>query len=461
MKNEIQGLLSFGHADSINKIELLDWRLEKSDHQTAIVYQLAESDDAEVKLQKRLKQNSPGLLILNRKPSFEVKQPLWVVNGQSWMKLQKLLCDNFFSDSKNKKYIGITGTNGKTTTTDLVLQLLEMANKNALSIGTLGARQKGATLEEIGLTTPGYVQLREIIHRLGRESEYIVMEASSHALIQERLFQIKFSAAAWTSFTQDHLDYHKNMDEYFEAKKLILKHMEPSAKLFVPFRQTEILNKLTNNPNVEASNELSEEIKSTLPPFFKSTFNLENLSCALSILKSLGLKIEQSELKKLQSPPGRFYIKEWNSKVAIVDFAHTPDALENILKAVKTSFPNHKVKVLFGCGGDRDRTKRPLMGKIAEQFADEVILSSDNPRTEDPAQIIDDIAAGMKPERIALKMVDRKQAVKKCLTELKAHEVLVLAGKGHEDYIILGTTKTHYSDIEEVDKFVTSTKAEK
>ncbi|MBY0516013.1 MAG: UDP-N-acetylmuramoyl-L-alanyl-D-glutamate--2,6-diaminopimelate ligase [Bacteriovoracaceae bacterium] len=460
MKNDYTKYILIGEPTLIDGCLSLDWRIEQSSNQKIIVYQLGLNSEAQKKLQTQLQIHQPGLLVLNNKPTFEVNCPYLVIRNEFWMAFQEMLCDQFFPKNEKIKFVGITGTNGKTTTADLALQILRQLNIEAISIGTLGVRKNNLTIEEIGLTTPGYIQLRKIIFDHGNKCDVIVMEASSHALQQERLFNINYSVAAWTSFTQDHLDYHKTMDEYFRSKELILSHLGKDGKLYVPSEQNEILKKLSKYKNVFPADDIKEEIKKRLPPFFKSKFNLENLACSLAIIKELGFSDQLIRFEELLPPPGRFFIKEWNKRKAIVDFAHTPDALENIIKAIKESFPNDKLKVLFGCGGDRDKTKRPLMGEVASRFADELIITSDNPRTEDPSLIIDDIIAGLNKNVKFVKIVERKQAVHESLSDLQEGEILLLAGKGHEDYIILGTNKISYSDIEEVEKFAEKSKGQ-
>jgi UDP-N-acetylmuramoyl-L-alanyl-D-glutamate--2,6-diaminopimelate ligase len=315
-------------------------------------------------------------------------------------------------------------------------------------------RKNGKTLEEFGLTTPGQIQLREILYRYGKNCDFAVMEVSSHALDQERVRGLQFESAAWTSFTQDHLDYHKTMDSYFAAKEKLIQYVKTNGHLYVPATQTGLTQRLKHHKNIRTDNHLSSVLESTLPPFFRSHFNRDNLNCAIDLISEIGVDVKNLKFANLVPPPGRFYIREWNNRMAVVDFAHTPDALENILKSIKESFLNKKVTVVFGCGGDRDKTKRPQMGAVARKYADKIILTSDNPRTENPEQIIQDILVGIKDRSNVFYVTDRPSAVKKALEELANDEVLLLAGKGHEDYIIKGTEKIHYSDIEELDNFV-------
>jgi UDP-N-acetylmuramoyl-L-alanyl-D-glutamate--2,6-diaminopimelate ligase len=443
--------LAHGSFADLKKFTQLDWRLEEATAQTVVAYQLAADAVAQKKLQERLAKNKPGLLILSRAPSFEVSCPYWVVKECQWSRLLHLVCEKFFPINRKTKLLAITGTNGKTTTADLVLQLGEMAGLVGFSIGTLGVRQKGKTLEEFGLTTPGQIQLRKILFQYGAKADFAVMEASSHALDQDRVHGLQFAGAAWTNFTQDHLDYHRSMEEYFHAKEKLVHYLAPGAKLFVPEKQSELVKKLSAQSVLQTLSPIT--VTQDYPAFLYSSFNQENLACALALAGCIVPNVNKLNLTKLLPPPGRFYVRQWQGRVAIVDFAHTPDALENILTAIRSSYPGCKLITLFGCGGDRDRSKRPLMAQAVDQFSDELIVTSDNPRTENPEQIIQDIVKGIKLHPYTIE-VERPVAVRTALAALQSGDVLLMAGKGHEDYILKGTVKIPYSDIEELDRFV-------
>lgn len=461
MKNElIKSILSQfcdGNISTILDVICgLDWRIETAKDNELVAYNLAAGDLALGVLEDRLRNSKAIVLLLSRRPSRPISRPYIVIREDSWVECLSQLCDVFYPLQPNLSILAITGTNGKTTTADLVLQLGEAAGLRGLSIGTLGVRQQGKILEDMGATTPGQVQLRQILHRYGGSLDFVVMEASSHALDQQRIAGLVFTAAAWTSFTQDHLDYHRSMGEYFAAKKKIIGYLKPGAALIVPNTQKALIDQLKDCPCLELTRDFSESDREVLPPFFKASFNLDNLACAVGLLAKIHVYVSREKLKNLASPPGRFYVREWDDRAAVVDFAHTPDALENILRGIRGSYPRHRLVVLFGCGGDRDRSKRPLMGKVASQLANRIILTSDNPRSEDPVSIIQDIRAGVGSHPAVEVTVERPLAVRSALTNLAAGELLVLAGKGHEDYILIGTTKHPYSDIEELENFYKS-----
>lgn len=430
-----------------------DWKIETAGDGDLVAYNLVSGPAALAALEARLRTSKAIVLLLSRAPAQPLSRPYLVVREDAWVDCLSQLCDVFYPRNPKLPILAVTGTNGKTTTADLVLQLGEAAGLRGLSIGTLGVRQAGKTLEDMGATTPGQVQLRQILHRYGASLDFVVMEVSSHALDQRRVAGLAFAGAAWTSFTQDHLDYHRSMDEYFAAKRKILDYLAPGAPLIVPCTQASLIAQLQDCRRLELTEDFAPADRELLPPFFRASFNRDNLGCAIGLLKRINVRVSGTQMRTLAPPPGRFYVREWDGRAAVVDFAHTPDALENILRGIRGSYPQHRIVVLFGCGGDRDRSKRPLMGAVAAQLADRIILTSDNPRSEDPATIIQDIRAGVGSHPAVEVCVERPLAVRRALAVLAAGELLVLAGKGHEDYILIGTTKHPYSDIDELEHF--------
>jgi UDP-N-acetylmuramoyl-L-alanyl-D-glutamate--2,6-diaminopimelate ligase len=288
------------------------------------------------------------------------------------------------------------------------------------------------------------------------------MELSSHALVQNRLFDILLDKAAWTSFSQDHLDYHRTMEEYFDAKLLIeRKYLKENQSLLIPVLEKvlyETILKQAPNTRVKLAKTLDERgLGKTLeerPLFYHSTYNQSNAELALQLNADLfGEKdIQNIQLKDIKTPPGRFSIIELGSEnLAIVDYAHTPDALVNIGAAIKNAFPTHKLTVVFGCGGNRDKTKRPMMGKAVSDFANKIIVTSDNPRDESPEDIIIDILSGIKVGYEAV--VDRKKAIHAALESIEEKEIILIAGKGHEEYQEIKGVKHPFSDFSIVTNF--------
>lgn len=426
----------------------IHWKAQDSTQDSLLFYRIGNEAEALRLFEQRIGSAKFSWLVVNKSVPGLPKNAS-VVPENEWADLQKKVLDNIYPLPKIK-LIALTGTNGKTTTTDLVLQLGEMIGKKGISVGTLGVRENNKTILDFGLTSPSFIDLRKFLYTYGSGKDFCVLEASSHALVQDRLYELKFDGAGWLSFSQDHLDYHRSMDSYFEAKTLILSHLKSDAKLFVPEEQEELFNKLS--PLSSKVNK-STVISSDLPLFLKTKFNRNNLEVAQSLVEHIFKQKVNPDYSKLIAPEGRFYIRSYKTNFIVVDFAHTPDALENICIGIRESFPKHKLKVLFGCGGDRDRTKRALMGKVADKLADYIYVTSDNPRSEDPARIINDIIGGIQTNKYTIE-VERSKAAQLAFSELKEHEVLLLAGKGHEDYILIQGVKHHYSDIEQVEKFI-------
>lgn len=429
-------------------IKDIHWKAQESTPSSLLFYKIGNDEAAESAFSERIISSQFAWLVVNRShPSLPPNSS--IISEEKWPALQKEWLDRLYP-LPSLKYIAITGTNGKTTTTDLVLQLGELLGKRGMSIGTLGVRENHRTIIDFGLTSPSLIDLRKFIFTYGQDKDFCVLEASSHALIQGRLFGMTFDGAGWLSFSQDHLDYHHSMAAYFDAKCLLLNHLTGKAKLFVPTEQRVLFEGVSSRSTKCFR---APEINDELPVFFRARFNRNNLEVAVAILNDV-FELQISNVwNQLVPPDGRFFIRPYKSSFLVVDFAHTPDALENICKGIKEAFPQHRLKVLFGCGGDRDRTKRPQMGSVVDDWADYIYLTSDNPRSEDPVQIIDDIAKGVNHKEYK-RITERPAAVQLAFSELKDKEVLLLAGKGHEDYILIKGVKHPYSDIREVENFI-------
>ena len=423
------------------------WKSQESTVDAILFYRLTDDPSALSLFHSRIEGAKFKYLVINK--SIENQQSnVFTVSEEHWPELQKALLDKIYP-LPPLKFFAVTGTNGKTTTASLILQLGQSLGHKGLSIGTLGVRDINGTLRDFGLTSPSYIDLRKFLFEYGQDKDFCVMEASSHALMQDRLYNIKFDVAGWLSFSQDHLDYHKTMGEYFLAKARIFQYL--NGPLFIPEDQHD-LSQILSSFNYQV--EKSPFYQGELPLFLSAQFNQSNLSVALAMVEYVWKKkIDPAAIMNLTSADGRFYIKEMNDSFVVVDFAHTPDALKNICLGIKKAFPDYSLKILFGCGGDRDRSKREIMGRIAHEMADYIYLTSDNPRSEDPAQIIEDIAQGVSTKNLE-KIIERPLAVNTALNALKSHEVLLLAGKGHEDYILIKGVKHPYSDIEQVESFI-------
>ncbi len=377
--------------------------------------------------------------------------------------------------SKKLKMIAVTGTNGKTTTTHLVEFFLKECQKPTALIGTLYTRWTGYQKTALH-TTPFAVELQEQLFRAQEAGcRYSVMEVSSHALSQGRIKQCSFDVAIFSNLTQDHLDYHQNMEEYFQAKALLfspeflkgkaiiniddsygrrLCNSLPSEQIWTYAISNESADFYTKNLDYR-SNGVSGTLVTPQGNFTFSSplvgqFNLSNLISAIAAMSYLEIPLEKiiAQLPSFEGVPGRMErinIDQNQDIGVIVDYAHTPDSLENLLKASRP-FISGKMICVFGCGGDRDRTKRPLMGNIATNLADYTIVTSDNPRTEDPQIIINDIVQGTNGISCFEVITDRAQAIAQAIKMAQSGDGVLIAGKGHEDYQILGTQKIHFDD---------------
>ncbi len=381
--------------------------------------------------------------------------------------------------SRRLKLIGITGTNGKTTITWLLKSIFEHRNSPTGVIGTLGYYTANHTFEALN-TTPGPLELERLLTIMVNEGvRYVVAEVSSHALSMHRVDELEFQVVAINNITQDHFDYHKTLESYREAKAHILDLVEGKGKWAVLNRDDASFDYLL--PRVKSSHlsfsmtdpradvRLDDVVMSTEGSSFTlitplgsehvhlqllGRFNLENALCAAACAVASG--IEPSLIAEGLS--SRSHVHGRAQKVSVgqpftvlIDYAHTPDALTKILETAR-QICKGRLLVLFGCGGDRDRGKRPLMGQAASTAADLVIVTSDNPRTEDPLKIIEDIKPGLVGGKFTVIEPDRRKAIEMAVSLCRENDLLVVAGKGHENYQILGTTKIHFDDREVIEQ---------
>lgn len=385
----------------------------------------------------------------------------------------------FYGNPAQKlKLVGVTGTNGKTTTTYLIEFLLTQADLPTALLGTLCARWTGFEQTAVH-TTPFAVELQQqLASSLAAGCQLGVMEVSSHALAQQRVLGCPFEVAVFTNLTQDHLDYHRDMEDYFAAKALLFgdDYLQGRAVINLDDVYGEKLIEQLPTERVWSYSVLNKsadlwtsdlQYQSTgvsgilhtprgKAPFslpLVGQYNLANMLAAVGAVLHLGLELETvvKALPKFQGVPGRMervQVQADPDVSVIVDYAHTPDSLENLIKAARP-FIAGKLICVFGCGGDRDRTKRPKMGKIAAELADIAVLTSDNPRTEDPEKILQDVLAGIPAAKEAMVICDRATAIRTAILQAQPGDGVLIAGKGHEDYQILGTEKIHFDDREQ------------
>ncbi|WP_136606503.1 UDP-N-acetylmuramoyl-L-alanyl-D-glutamate--2,6-diaminopimelate ligase [Paenibacillus dokdonensis] len=395
-----------------------------------------------------------------------------------------VIADAFFgSPSSHMKMIGVTGTNGKTTTTYLIEKMMNDHSVNTGLIGTIQMRYGGRTFPMSG-TTPEALELQRSLDDMSANGvKCCVMEVSSHALEQGRVKGTDFRTAIFTNLTQDHLDYHKTMEDYREAKGLFFSRLgnkfthqknqrkyavlnadDAASQYFAKVTAAEVITYgLDEKADVRAS-EISITAQGThfhVDSFQGSCdvqlrmvgkFNVYNALAAITagLLEGLELDSIKRSLESVPGVDGRVEsVDEGQPFAVIVDYAHTPDGLENVLKTVN-EFAKGRVITVFGCGGDRDRTKRPIMGKIAAKYSDVVMVTSDNPRTEDPDLILKDIEAGLHEDSVPQDkyqlIVDRRKAIQKAIEMASPDDVVLIAGKGHETYQDIMHVKHDFDD---------------
>lgn len=388
---------------------------------------------------------------------------------------------NHFYDypSRKLKLIGVTGTKGKTTITFLMNSILQQNGMETGIIGTMGTRIKDRVIKS-NRTTPESVDLQCLLAEMNIEGVSAVsMEVSSHALVKQRTVGCEFDVGIYTNLTHEHLDFHKSLDEYFKAKMLLFtKYPQESSKPFTAIVNNDdprgnevsalakgsvITYGIKNQADIMAediscgANGTSFHVKSRLVDFnvelkLGGMFNVYNTLAAIGAAIALNIDpdIIKRGLESVQTVDGRFEsINCGQDFNLIVDYAHTPDSLENVLISAR-EITDNRVIVVFGCGGNRDRTKRPMMGQIASQLADISIITSDNPRREDPNAIIDEIMAGIdeKSGRLVERILDRHDAIERAIRLAQPGDTIVIAGKGHEDYQEFADRTAHFDDRE-------------
>lgn len=395
------------------------------------------------------------------------------------------IADRFFGEpSRSMRVLGITGTNGKTTCAYLLAQAFTLCGRPAAYVGTLGYGMPGALKAATHTTGDAVSVHRQLAELRDLGAECVAMEVSSHALDQTRVDGVRFNTAAFTNLTHDHLDYHGSMEAYGAAKRKLfdretlevrvinvddpfgagLAARAAQGRLVVTTRAAELAVPSTDlfhsTQHVRATKVarlpagLAIEIESSWgeTPFtvpLIGDFNVENVLTVLGVLLSAAVSLGEAVkvLGQCSAPPGRMEVLggQGTRAVAIVDYAHTPDALAKALRAARAHCSG-KLRAVFGCGGDRDAAKRPLMGRLASELADEVIVTDDNPRTEPPEKIVADILTGIEPPRSAHVEHDRALAIRQALQSSKSGDVVLIAGKGHEDYQIYGAQRRAFSD---------------
>ncbi|HLL00405.1 MAG TPA: UDP-N-acetylmuramoyl-L-alanyl-D-glutamate--2,6-diaminopimelate ligase [Myxococcaceae bacterium] len=442
-----------------------------------------------------------AVAVVSEKPVPSSQVPFFKVSSSR--KALALIAANFYNrPAQQLTLLGVTGTNGKTTTTYLLEAMSTAAYSSTGVIGTLGYKVAGRTVE-LANTTPDALELHRILREMVDSGvETVVMEVSSHALVQERVHGLTFKAAAFTNLSRDHLDYHKDLEDYFQAKRRLFgEHLSPTGVAVVNGDDTyasRIYNELRGQKRMawKFSRTGSGEISATDVSFslqgIKATLktpagdipvksrllgphNLENILAATGVALGAGMarRDVQTGIERMARVAGRMEVVEnympGPAPAVLVDYAHTDDALKRALEATR-ALAKGRVITVFGCGGDRDKGKRPLMGTAAAEGADLVVVTSDNPRTEDPEEIISQVTPGLEKgglrrisagkakvgEKGYLVETDRRTAIETAIGMASADDVVLIAGKGHETYQLIGTEKKQFDDREAATKALAS-----
>lgn len=458
---------------------------------------VGEHTDGHEYAQSAIENGAAALLVERKVQGTKIPQ---VVVSSTRHKIADI-ADRFYSSpSKGINLIGITGTNGKTTVTHLIQKIFEENSEKCALIGTLGYKlSSNGEYRDAKHTTPQAPELQATLRMIKdvEKIDNVVMEVSSHALDQNRVGGCRFNGAVLTNLTQDHLDYHITMENYFEAKALLFRNLSRA----ITSRDTEgnpICDENSPFAVINTDDDYAEKFLSVVPEgvrkftygvkqqsdvmakninfslngaeftlvengnehsvnlHMNGMFSVYNVLAAVTASLTMGIdiKVALKALQNVKGVAGRFEVVV-KKPLVIVDYAHTPDGLENVLKSAREITPKDgNLICLFGCGGDRDATKRPKMGAIAEKLADKIVITSDNPRTEDPQTIITDIIAGLKSVNTESVIVepDRGTAIGLLKTIANNNDVVVIAGKGHEDYQILKDKTIHFDDREEARK---------
>lgn len=468
-------IINKGKEFKINEIHYDSRKIKENDVFCAMIGAITDGHDY---IEKALEKGAK-LIIVENKDIKITNKDITYIYVESLRKKLGIIASNFYKWPQNKiKILGITGTNGKTTSSYILDNMLEKTSR----IGTIGYKILNEEIEAPN-TTPESLDLVKLIAKsVEKGVKYFIMEVSSHALEIGRVDMLEFDSVIFTNLTQDHLDYHKTMEKYFDAKFKLFSMLRDkngaSVNIDDPYgKRIYETNKSYKSYSIKAESDLKGKIleytnngmrvsmtyKEKEYEFMTKLvgdYNLYNILGCVGMLLNLGFTIDETleRLKKVDYVPGRFELVDngQNFRV-IVDYAHTDNGLENILETVRQVTDN-KVITIFGAGGDRDSAKRPKMAKAAAKYSDYLIITSDNPRTEDPEKIVKEVEAGLKEIGFSKEnytiIVSREEAIKYGVEMSKEKDSLLIAGKGHEDYQILGREKIHFDDREMARKYL-------
>ncbi|KJU71305.1 UDP-N-acetylmuramoyl-L-alanyl-D-glutamate--2,6-diaminopimelate ligase [Clostridium baratii] len=422
-----------------------------------------------------------GAKVIVCEDEADVKDGITLIKFKDTRKALAKIGAKYYDNPCDKlNIIGVTGTNGKTTTAFMIKNILESCNEKVGLIGTI-ANYIGDEKLETERTTPESLELQELFRNMvDKGVKYCVMEVSSHSLALDRVYGVDFEVGIFTNLTRDHLDFHKTFENYYKAKYKLFPRSKTSivniddkygVRITEDLQKENITNFITygirNKADIMAKNEKLENMDILFDLVTKDKtervllpipgeYNIYNALGAISACKVLGISLEDiKEGLKHVVVPGRCERAARGHKLPyeiIIDYAHTPDGLENILKTAR-EFTRGRLISVFGCGGDRDKVKRPQMGKIGTDLSDVAVITSDNPRSEDPDSIIDDIIAGIEKDNY-IRITNRHEGIEKAMEIAEDGDVIVIAGKGHETYQILNTGTIHFDEREVIEEIL-------
>lgn len=473
-KVEIQSIV--GSTDATIDHLAFDSRQVKPN--TLFIAIVGEVADGHAYIQQAIDKGATAV-VCQELPSELATEVVYVVVEDSNRALA-VIAANFYDNPAYKlKLVGVTGTNGKTTIATLLYTMFTNLGYKVGLLSTVNIRI-GETIYETSHTTPDSITINAYLNQMTEEGcEFCFMEVSSHGVIQHRTFGLQFAGGIFTNLTHDHLDYHKTFAAYRDAKKMFFDQLKKASfaltniddkngLIMVQNTQAKVCSYALKNMADYKGQILESQFSGMLMKINQQelwvqligAFNASNLLAVLGATVELGIPMEEAlvQLSKLTSVEGRFqYIVSSKNVTAIVDYAHTPDALANVIDTINSIRTNNEQLItVVGCGGNRDKTKRPEMGKIASDLSNKVIFTSDNPRFEEPAAILEDIEAGVEPQHKMKTVVveDRKQAIKLACQQASSGDIILIAGKGHETYQEIKGVRSHFSDLEIVKEFL-------
>ncbi len=467
--NGIDNLKIEGNAD----IDVLDIKCDSREVQQGDLFVaiVGYKTDGHEYIEKAIENGAKVVAVQSDKWNGKTFPDITFIVADDTRKLMALASCNFYENpSREFKLVGVTGTKGKTTTTYMIKKILEKAGKKVGLIGTI-ANMIGDEKVEASRTTPESVDLQKLFRKMADEKcDVVVMEVSSHALALDRVLGSSFDIGVFTNLSQDHMDFHENFDNYLAAKAKLFTMCKDgfincddmyATKLMSMATCTVTTYGIDNNPFVSARdiiitnsysdfkmpfNKIMQRIRVNIP----GRFTVYNSLAAICVAIKLGVNVENviDGLSEVTVPGRSEMVVNNRNLTVMVDYAHSPASLESILKAVK-AYTKGKVICVFGCGGDRDKTKRPIMGEIAGKNAAYTVITSDNPRTEKPEEIVNEIEEGIKKTKGKyIVIVDRKKAIEHAIKMARKNDIVVIAGKGHETYQEINGEHYHFDDRE-------------